>query len=183
MNEALELSLDNVPRLAGKTLVAVDTSGSMSGKPSQIASLFGAVIAKTNDADILTFNDSARYHDYNPGDTLTTIASGLKFTPSGTNFHSIFDTANKKYDRIIILSDMQAWVGYHTPKDAFARYRTRTKCEPLIYSFDLQGLGSLQFPEAGVVALAGFSDKIFDIMAMVETDKNALINEIEKISL
>jgi hypothetical protein len=29
---------------------------------------------------------------------------------SGTNFHCIFQTANRGYDRIIILSDMQALI-------------------------------------------------------------------------
>ena len=33
-----------------------------------------------------------------------------------------------------------------------------------------------------VFALAGFSEKVFDIMQLLETDREALINEIEKIA-
>jgi hypothetical protein len=52
-----------------------------------------------------------------------------------------------------------------------------------VYSFDLQGYGSLQFPEQNVFALAGFSDKVFDLMQLLETDRIALIREIEKSEL
>ena len=83
-----------------------------------------------------------------------------------TNFHAIFETANLPYDRIIIFSDMQGWVGYNTPSESFKKYKKRTNSNPLIYSFDLQGYGSLQFPEKNVFALAGFSDKVFDTMKL-----------------
>jgi hypothetical protein len=39
------------------------------------------------------------------------------------------------------------------------------------------------FPEKNVYCLAGFSEKVFDIIKLLETDKDALINEIEKIEL
>jgi len=93
----------------------------------------------------------------------------------------------RKYDRIIILSDMQAWIGknfgYNVPDAAFRNYKVRTGADPAIFSFDLSGYGSLQFPEKKVYCLAGFSDKTMDIMGMLEKDKNALVNEIEKIEL
>lgn len=37
--------------------------------------------------------------------------------------------------------------------------------------------------EYNVYALAGFSDKIFDVMKMFDVDKKALVHEIEKIEL
>jgi hypothetical protein len=41
----------------------------------------------------------------------------------------------------------------------------------------------MQFPENNVFALAGFSDKVFDVMEMMEMDKKALFNEIKAIQL
>lgn len=41
----------------------------------------------------------------------------------------------------------------------------------------------MQFPENNVFCLAGFSDKVFDIMWLMETDKKALYNEIKAIQL
>jgi 60 kDa SS-A/Ro ribonucleoprotein len=52
---------------------------------------------------------------------------------------------------------------------------------PKFYSLDLAGHGTMQFPEQDVYCMAGFSDKVFDIMKLLESDKNALLNEIKKI--
>jgi hypothetical protein len=106
----------------------------------------------------------------------------------GTNFHDIFDRADKVYDRIVILSDMQGWMpGSYatggTPTEAFANYRRRTGGDPHVYSFDLQGYGSLMFPERNVYGLAGFSEKVFDVMALLEQDRDALVHEIESVQL
>lgn len=38
----------------------------------------------------------------------------------------------------------------------------------------------MQFPEQNVFAIAGFSEKVFDIMEMLEQDKKALIKTIER---
>jgi len=81
------------------------------------------------------------------------------------------------------LSDMQGWVDYDVPTETFNEYKQRTGANPYIYSFDLQGYGTLQFPEQNVFAIAGFSEKIFDVMKLLEQDKNALINKIEEIEL
>jgi hypothetical protein len=102
---------------------------------------------------------------------------------AGTNFHAIFQTAKQKYDRVVILSDMQGWMQGGAPKAPFAEYRRKYGADPFVYSFDLQGYGSLQFPEQNVFALAGFSDKVFDLMQLLETDRIALIREIEKSEL
>lgn len=183
LNKAVDLSCANVPKFDGETLIAVDESGSMGGRPAQISRLFAAILVRSNNCDLLSFNTEARYRNVNPMDSTITIANALNFRGGGTDFRTIFHTANEKYDRIIILSDMQAWVGDHTPVHEFNEYKRQFNCNPIIYSFDLAGYGSMQFPEANVFALAGFSDKVFDIMKLLETDKKALINEIKKIEL
>lgn len=181
ISKAVDISLRNVPKFEGETLVVLDVSGSMSGKPSQIGSLFSAILVKSNNCDMMTFDSDAQYRSYNPLDSTLTIQAGFRFNGGSTNFHSIFQRANKRYERIIILSDMQGWVGYDSPVREFEAYKKRTGANPFIYSFDLNGYGSMQFPQNKVVCLAGFSDKIFDIMKFVEADKNALINEVNKI--
>jgi hypothetical protein len=183
LDEALNKSIVNVPKFTGETLVVIDTSGSMSGKPSDIASLFGAMIVKVNQCDVMTFDNSARYKNYNPVDSVLTIRDGFKFAGGGTNFQDIFNQANKRYDRVIILSDMQGWVGYTTPVKEFNDYKEKFKCNPYIYSWDLEGLSTLQFPESKVFCLSGFSDKVFDIMKYLESDKQELLNRINQIQL
>ena len=183
INQALDISVANVPKFDGETLVVMDVSGSMSGRASEIASLFGAILAKVNNCDVMTFSTRAQYKQYNPMDSVLTIRSSFRYSGGGTNFKSIFTTANKKYDRIIILSDMQGWMGYTTPSAEFNQYKKAHGANPFVYSWDLAGYSTLQFPESSVFALAGFSDKVFDIMSLLETDKKALYNEIKSIQL
>jgi len=185
LNKAIDLSLDNVPKLKGKTLIALDGSGSMRGKPIKIGALFATALFKTNNADYLTFSNDAKYITLNPLDSTLTLTKKIEedTESGGTNFHSIFETANRPYDRIIILSDMQGWIGRNAPTATFAEYKRRIGTNPIIYSIDLQGYGTLQFPKGSVYCLAGFSDKIFDIMKLLETDKQALLSEIEKVEL
>lgn len=185
LSKAVDLSLMNVPRFGGRTLVAMDCSGSMLGKPMKIGSLFASVLYKANDADLMLFSGDARYETFNADDATLTIAQRIeeKAEWSGTNFHAVFQRANQAYDRIVILSDMQAWVGSHTPKVQFDRYVKKVGKRPRIYSFDLAGYGTLQFPEREVYTLAGFSDKTMETMRFLEEDKSALLREIERIDL
>jgi 60 kDa SS-A/Ro ribonucleoprotein len=142
--------------------------------------LFATVLAKANDnADVLLFDTAVRFMNVNPMDSTLTIAKSLRFNGGGTDFHCIFKDLKKAYDRIIILSDMQGWVGYNTPVQTFTEYKKKFNCSPYVYSFDLQGYGTTQFPENKVFCMYGFSDKVFDTMKMFETDKEALIKTIE----
>lgn len=183
--KATDLSLANVPQLDGKNLVALDTSKSMMGRPIEIGALFASAIYKTNDADFMAFTNDAKYVTLNPLDSTATIAERIISMAEigGTNFHSVFEIADKAYDRIIILSDMQGWIGDDVPTKAFNDYKKRTGADPSVFSFDLQGYGTLQFPEKKVFTLAGFSEKVFDVLKLLESDRGALVNEIEKIEL
>ena len=183
LHQALDISSVNIPKFDGETLVVLDVSGSMSGKPSEIASLFGAMLAKANNCDVMTFATSAGYKSYNPMDSILTIRNGFRFSGGGTNFKDIFLKANKKYDRVIILSDMQGWIGHTTPASEFNLYKKKFNCNPYVYSWDLAGLGTMQLPESNVFALAGFSDKVFDIMKWLETDRNTLYKMIDEIEI
>jgi 60 kDa SS-A/Ro ribonucleoprotein len=183
LSKAADIALENVPTFDGKTLVVLDVSGSMVGRPAAIGSLFSAILVKANQADFMTFSDSADYRTLNTKDATLTIARNMRFASGGTNFHAIFQKANKAYDRVIILSDMQGWIGNYSPAVPFADYCKRTNATPHIYSFDLQGYGTLQFPEKKVYAIAGFSEKILDVMKLLEQDRNALVNTVESVPL
>ena len=181
LSKALDISCKNVPVFDGKTLVVIDSSGSMSGKPSEIAGLFGAILYKSNESDLMLFSDEAKYINLNPTDSTLTIKGSIPYVSGGTNFHAIFQTACKRYDRIIILSDMQGWMMYDTPVKDYEQYCSKYKCKPLIYSWNLNDQdGTLQFPQDKVFCLAGWSEKVFDIMKLLKEDKNALLTEIEK---
>lgn len=193
LERAIEIACDNVPDLQN-TLVVVDNSGSMHSAVSnsehilcnEMGAMFGMILAKRSNADIMEFGTNARYINYRLSDSVMEFGKNFERNNKvghGTNFHSIFQTAKKAYDRIVIFSDMQGWIGYHTPTSALKTYSNRYGANPFIYSFDLRGYGSLQFPENRVFALAGFSEKVFDLMSVVEQDPWVLVNKIDAVEL
>lgn len=183
LNTAIDHSLANVPDFGGKTLVALDSSGSMAGRPQMIGSLFAATLVKASSADLMLFSDDARYVSLNRRDTTLTAARSIPFVSGGTNFNAIFQRANRAYDRIVILSDMQGWIGGGAPVEAFRDYKMRHAVTPRIFSFDLKGNGTLQFPQERVYCLAGWSDRVFDMMQKLDRDPEALVREVEAVHL
>ncbi len=188
---AADISLSNVPELKGDTLVVLDDSASMtwdSGNgtsPAEIGCMFAAVLYKACNADMMLFSNTARYETPDHNAPVLTICDVLKnqFRCGGTNFHCIFQEANRAYDRVIILSDMQGWIGHYAPVQSFSDYKRRTGASPSIYSFDLNGHGDMMFPERGVYCLAGFSDKVLKLMSLLEADRDAMIHEIEAVQI
>lgn len=183
LNTAIDHSLANVPNFGGKTLVALDSSGSMVGRPQSIGSLFAATLVKASGADLMLFSDDARYVSLNRRDTTLTAAQSIPFISGGTNFNAIFQRANRAYDRIVILSDMQGWIGDGAPVQAFLDYKMRYTVTPRIFSFDLKGYGTLQFPQERVYCLAGWSDRVFELMQKLDRDPEALVREVEAVPL
>jgi len=204
IHEAVDIAVGNVPKFNGKTLVVLDTSSSMMSKgttsnknpmtPAQIGSLFAAALYRANDADLMTFDSDSRFVSLHAKDSVLSIADRLMQMSHGgsTNFPSIFARLKEKYDRVIILSDMQGWDtnsgdgyfgGSSSPVQAFGEYKKRSGASPHVFSFDLNGYGTLQFPEKQVYCLAGWSEKSLDVMKLLEEDRNALIHKIEAIKL
>ncbi len=183
LNTAVDHSLANVPRFEGRTLIALDSSGSMVGQPQAIGSLFAATLVKAMGADLMLFSDDARYVSLNRRDSTLSAAKSIPFISGGTNFHAIFQRANRAYDRIVILSDMQGWIGGGAPLQPFADYQRRYSVAPRVFSFDLKGYGTMQFPQERVYCLAGWSDRVFEIMQKLDLDPAALVREVEAVPL
>lgn len=193
LEAAVDISVANIPNMPN-TLVVVDNSGSMSWsnvnetsyKFSEVAAMLGMMLAKRNNSDIMEFGDRARYINYNLNNSVLEFGknfSSLNQVGHGTNFNSIFETASGKYERVIILSDMQGWVDNYRMKQSFADFKRKNGIDPFLYSIDLHGYGSLMFPENKVATIAGFNTEIFKIMELCEQDKDAMIKEINKIEL
>jgi hypothetical protein len=93
-------------------------------------------------------------------------------------------------DTVVIFSDCQigtgcSWygVGGIYERNFMKLFSEYKKINPgfRCYSIDLKGYGTTVF-DGSVIKISGWSEKIFDIMKFAEQDKNALINEIKKIS-
>jgi len=190
---AINKSFINIPKFEGKTLIALDDSGSMTWgaaqgwtrNPVNLGALFAAALYKSNNADFMKYSNSARYYSYNDTDAILTIQKQMMqdIHGGGTNAGKVLEEANQKYDRIIFLTDEQTWGNRRSMSSLLADYKAKFNADPHIYTWDLQHYGSMMFPERQVYALAGFSEKAFDIMKMLETDRQALVNVIKKVVL
>ena len=184
----------DVPEFLEDTLIAVDISYSMvtplAGSDKvhckEVAAFLAAILAKRGYADVMTFTDRAKMVSFNPADSVFSITEKIANSNESryTNFECVLEAAKKKYSRIIMLSDMQVNSG-SVGAEALKKYKKKFDADPFIYVWDLRGYSTTQFPENGqkVIPLAGFSEKIFELMGYCETDTKALIHAIEAIEL
>lgn len=192
LSKAADLSLANVPEFEGNTAIIVDVSGSMGNafqpvtRQSQIAPIASAALIagsfiKKGNADLITFSNSANYQNFPSGTPLFQIVESLnRADRGGTNLGSVFSVMKRKYDRIILLSDMQSWIGKTIV--GFDKY-TQTYGRPVVFSWDLQGYGTSQLREKDTYLLSGFTDKVFEVMKMLEVDRQALVNRIKAVEI
>lgn len=181
VSEAMDLAVSNVPVLTGKTLIAVDTSGSMSGDPITKAAPLAAALAKSNDADLIQYNTEVTEMRINSKTPVIDIAEKIKRDArgGGTATNVVFEWAQKngkKYDRIIILSDNESWSG--SAFNAYKKYRT--VADPFVHAIDVQGYGTVDLKGHKVFHSAGWSDKVLDMIAMNEKGVG-LIAQIEEL--
>ncbi|UOQ71441.1 hypothetical protein [Hymenobacter cellulosilyticus] len=91
-------------------------------------------------------------------------------------------------DKVMIFTDCQLWNSTGdggTLAQAWLDYRRTVAPQARLYLFDLAGHGSapLEVREGhGVALIAGWSDKVFDVLQALENGGSAL-TEIEKIDL
>jgi hypothetical protein len=118
LSQGLSLSLDNVPSLAGRSLILVDMSGSMfgwSGRTETVtqaeqAALFGTALAIRAEA--------ANLFQYGTGHAAVTVDKTKGILDNMAKFHSMGGTNTMqavrdnfvagKHDRVIIITDEQA---------------------------------------------------------------------------
>ncbi len=188
--EAIDTGMDhamrNVPSLPGRTLIALDASGSMNGRPFLIGAVFAtAFLHACEYAEFRLFSDRVVGVRLDKRAALSTnvqlLAGGAN--GGGTDFHLIFNTAREAWDRIIILSDMQGWMGFKAPTTSLAAYEQRVGCKPRIYTWDVVQSASCQFPQDRVVMLAGLTPRVFELISAIEQDPAAMVAAIEAVEL
>jgi hypothetical protein len=183
LESALNMSIDNVPSLAGKTLVLVDVSGSMNsmfsnrGKAQnwELAALFGAALALRGEkADLFAYDTESHRIPLHKGDSvLRTIDAVRPHVGGGTDTLGVLGRriADQKPDRVVILTDEQAWGGYRFG------FRSNESDQALaasfagpVYTFNLAGYqrGHLPSGEKNRYTFGGLSDHGFAAIELLE---------------
>ena len=170
LEAALNQSVQNVPVLSGRTLVLVDTSGSMAdhfsdkGKAQrwETAALFGAALAlRAESADLVSFQSDTRIYRTHKGDSvLRTVDAIGKHVGGGTNTFQAIAQHYSGQDRIVILTDEQA--------HPYGLDPTSTIAAP-IYTFNLAGYRAGHMASArNRHTFGGLSDKAFVALSLLE---------------
>lgn len=202
LETGLELSCQNIPEFSGRTLVAIDTSGSMSAPISgksqvprvEVAALFGAAVAaRSGDCKMIMYAD---YWKPVKGGvsvlrTIDEINRQVGDVGYGTNsWPSVVAAWNEygPFDRIIVFTDMQDnpanYHGrpHHNTYYSYSR-RGATGLSPVdgnlpegvpIYSFDLAGYATANIDTGvpGRYVLGGFTDATFRMIPLLEAGRD-----------
>jgi len=195
LENAVNASIENIPKIAGKTLIAIDVSGSMTStisaksdvRCSQIALLLGMIAYKLCEKGIVyTFDNQIRV--FLPPENFGILHSAfhLPVRGGGTNMGLPFTKLMEKHikvDRLIILSDNmcncgETYYGYEPVQRLADEYRKTSGCDIWVHAIDLQGYGTQQFHGKKTNIIAGWSEKIFDFITLAEQGEDTLIQAI-----
>lgn len=196
LENAVEAACENVPRLTGTTVIAVDTSGSMGDKVSaksdvycfQIAMLLGLIANKICENSIFyVFNTDIEKYPLSHRNGILHTALNAR-CGGGTDMYLPFQkmiAANVKADRLIILSDNECNSGggfyCRKPVQALAdEYRRKTNNDLWVHAIDLQGYGTQQFHGKKTNIIAGWSEKVFAFIKLAEQGEGSLEKAIEQ---
>jgi hypothetical protein len=182
LDQALQAALSNLPALPGRTLVLVDTSGSMTTlglsrrstvSPLKAAAVFGvALAAKGEQVDLVGFADGRRPFPHPVRTGASVIREVERFVArSGEDGHgtAIATSLRKTYaghDRAVIVSDMQTM-------DAGGTAAVPARIP--LYGFNLGGYRPAAF-DAGApnrIELGGLTDATFRMISLIEAGRNA----------
>ena len=142
LDQALQASLAGVPSLTGRTLVLVDRSGSMFTRLSRRsvltradgAAVFGAALAvRATSADLVEFGTHSTPVGFRRSDSVLSVAERMGDL-GGTNTAEAVRRHYRGHDRVVIVTDEQAWAGW--------RGADPTKVVPAsvpVYTFNLAG--------------------------------------------
>jgi 60 kDa SS-A/Ro ribonucleoprotein len=202
LEEAVSQSAQN---LAGfdedtKVVIAADVSGSMQKtvSPKSKVQLYDiglmlAMILKSKTKNAITgmFGDKWKIINV-PGNQILSNVQEFRKREGEVGYSTngylvIKDLLQRKQvmDKIMLFTDCQLWnsnTSAESIADLWRRYK-RLAPNARLYLFDMAGLGNspLEILKDDVYLIAGWSDKIFDVLAAVEDGSNAIeiINQVE----
>ncbi len=181
LERALYASLDNIPRLPGRTLILVDTSGSMHSSFSKdgtllrwdAAAIFGIAVAQRAEAaEVVSFSNATKVFPIERGESLLRALDRWKnggyFFGGGTATGPAVTRHYKDHDRVIVLTDEQANIG--------GRYGvfSAVPAHRPTYTWNLAGYssGHNMSGERNRHTFGGLTDQAFKLIPLLEAGKN-----------
>ncbi|MFG1779434.1 TROVE domain-containing protein [Micromonospora sp. NPDC049048] len=176
LEQALQHALANVPALDARTLILIDTSGSMAASFSRdgtllrwdAAAVFGlALAARAQDATVVSFSHHTTVFPTVAGESVLGAVRRFKddghFHGGGTDTEGAIRRHYDRHDRVVVLTDEQAYA--HGAGDVAAAVPARVP----VYTWNLAGYRVGHTPTTGDRhTYGGLSDAAFAMIPLVE---------------
>ena len=202
LEEAVLVSIENMPRLSGTTLIACDVSGSMFDRVSDnsviqrfdIGLMLGSMAHNFCNTSITGMFGDVWFPmpmSRRSGILSNVIEMRAQEGKVGysTNGHTVIDyllERDEKVDRILMFTDNQLWDTYHDRSLAgtFLKYQ-RKFSDVKLYLFDLSGYGNMVVPQdtKNTCLIGGWSDRVFDFIPMYEGTGTSPTDKIRAIKV
>ena len=209
LQDAMEISIANVPAVDGKVYVLVDVSGSMSypitgqrrGSTTSMRCIDGAalvaaaILRKNPQAEVVPFEQEvvSGLH-LNPRDSVMTNAEKLAaIGGGGTNCSAPLAYLNHQKasaDLVIFVSDNESWIDARREATAvmveWQAFKTRNPSARLACIDFVPNATTQAAERRDILNIGGFSDSVFDLLALFANGKmhaDHWIGEIEKVVL
>ena len=209
LHDAMEIALQNVPKVEGKVFVLPDVSGSMSSPVTgyrrgatsavrciDIAALVAAALMRQNrKTEVLPFEHEVVSLQLTRRDSVMTNAQKLaRIGGGGTNCSAPLALLNKRKargDLVIYVSDNESWVDSKASRGTatmveWRRFQQRNKKAKLV-CIDVQPYRTVQAAESEeILNIGGFSDRVFEVIdrfARGTLGADHWVGEIEKTEL
>jgi 60 kDa SS-A/Ro ribonucleoprotein len=189
LQDAMEIALGNVPKIAGRVIVCPDVSGSMQSPVTghrkgatsavrciDVAALMAAAMLRVNrGARVLPFEQSVVDLRLNPRDSVMSNAAKLAaIGGGGTNCSAPIAQLNAEKasaDLVVFISDNESWMdaakggrGTELMKE-WTKLKARNRAAKLV-CIDIQPNRTTQAVERGdILNVGGFSDAVFEVIA------------------
>ena len=194
LENAARASVENMPRLPGTTVIAVDTSGSMDSRVSakseirccEIGMMLGLLANKICENSIYyEFDMAIRSASLSHYTAILETATHRARAGGGTDMGLPFEKMIKdgvQADRIIVISDNQcnhdsSWSFLYRDKTVQSladAYRKQSGRNIWVHAIDLMGYGTQQFHGQRTNIIAGWSEKVFDFIRLAEQGEGEL---------
>jgi hypothetical protein len=190
---AIMCSADNIPGFNGQTLlIASDVSGSMTQTISERSKVelydVGLILAMMLQSKTRCYTGifGNTYEGVQlPKDNIIRNAAKLRqignsvgYSTNGFKVIKWLNDNKKQVDRVMIFTDCQLWDSDRSNSyiaNEWIKYKA-TNPKAKLYLFDLAGYGNtpLKINENDVYLIAGWSDKIFDVLAALDKGENVI---------
>lgn len=200
---ALEISIENVPMIPGRTMIAVDVSGSMNNKISQnsdvtareIANLMAAICAKVCEkAIIIHFDTTAKLFTFNNNESVLSQIEKMPSYGGGTDLTVAIDALYGQQivvDRVIYLSDNEInqgfehgnWTNRVPLQTCWSAYKQKFNPEAWIHAIDILGYGTQQVKGKNTNILGGWNERVLDFISLTEKGLASILDAINQIEI